>query len=398
MSDTYHLKITVLSPLHIGSGERLTPKSLWVRGGKTSVVDEQALFQKIAASPALLNQFEKFTLNPHQSLLQFFKSAHLAPADVALYTIEHLGKLPNKYYFSHIKVPGFPPRPYLPGSSLKGALRSAFLRSRLIDNPQERQRAANLVRQQMGEYRPKRKRADNALEQAVFGPDQHREWMRLFQLSDTLPISPAHLWATEVRILSIRGQGAGMRLDWKGWKPGKPTTLHPEVIRPGTILNGRLTILDELLSSDATPTLRFPTKMGSVRNLLWECNRVAQEQIVQEQEFGDKTKWQKGNKFYGWMGEQLARAAKSNACLLRLGWGAGYDDKTITDLLDDDTFEDVLDQYRLTVGRPGRKLNNPPLEKSLSPKSRKVALDKKNRWVPMGWIKIEIQPAEQGVS
>lgn len=398
MPKIFRLKITVLSPLHVGSGERLSPKSLWIHGGKANVVDEQALFQKVAASPSLLSQFEQFALYPHQSLAQFLRSAHLTPADVALYAIEHLGKQPNKYYFSHIKVPGCPPQPYLPGSSLKGALRSAFLRSRLVDNPQEQQRAAGLVRQGMEGYRPNPKRADDALEQAIFGKDQHHEWVRLFQISDTLAIPPVNLWATEVRILSIRGQGAGMHLDWKGWRPGKPTTLHPEVIRPGAILNARLTILDELLSPVAAQELRFPAKRGTVKNLLLECNRVAKEQLIQEWTFADATRWQDGQKFYGWMVEQLEKAAKSNACLLRLGWGAGFDDKTITDLLDDDTFEDVLDQYRLTVGRPERKLSNPPLDKPFSPKSRKVALDKKNRWVPMGWIKVEIQPAEQGFS
>lgn len=389
----YDVKITTLGPLHIGSGEKPGSKSRWLRDGRIWLVDEGALFQKIADAPHLLNRFEHFSLDKHQSLLGFLNAAHIDPKTVSLYKVRNLGGKPNRYYFSHIKTPGRPPKPYIPGSSLKGALRSALLRARLIEDEGMKERAAELVRQQMWGHHPNSKQADDALERAVFGPDQHHEWTRLFQVADTQPISTGDLWATDVRILSVRGPEGSYRLEEKTLGGGRPLTLYPEVIRTLADLRTRLVIQDELLSSQASGALRFPQRYGDVAQLLKACNRTAKEQLIQEWTFARDTRWELGQRYYGWMVEQLEKAMQNDACLLRLGWGAGYDDKTVTDLLDDDTFREVLDTYGLTVGRPGRRRNNPPMDKPFAPKSRNVALDSKGRWMPLGWVRMAVSPA-----
>jgi CRISPR type III-A-associated RAMP protein Csm5 len=156
------------------------------------------------------------------------------------------------------------------------------------------------------------------------------------------------------------------------------------------VLQTRLTIQDELLSSSVSGELRFPQEYGDVAQLLKACNRTAKEQFIQEWTFADETNWRIGQGFYGWMTDQLEKAMQSDGCLLRLGWGAGFDDKTMTDLLDDDTFREVLDTYGLTVGRPGRRRSNPPMDKRFAPKSRNVALNRKKQWLPLGWVRLEI--------
>lgn len=387
---TYDVKITVLSPLHIGSGERPGRKSRWHDQGRVWIVDQDALFRQLSDSPRLLSRFEQFCLNRHKKLGDFLHSARVDPQTVALYHLPCIGGWPNNYYFSHIKVPGRPPQPYIPGSSLKGAIRSALLRARLIDDARMEKKAAGLVRQQMGGYRPSRKHADDALERTVFGPDQHHEWTRLFQVADTQPISVENLWATEVRIRSVRGSEGRYCLEEKKLGRGRPLTLYPEVIRPRSVLQTRLTIQDELLSSSVSGELRFPQEYGDVAQLLKACNRTAKEQFIQEWTFADETNWRIGQGFYGWMTDQLEKAMQSDGCLLRLGWGAGFDDKTMTDLLDDDTFREVLDTYGLTVGRPGRRRSNPPMDKRFAPKSRNVALNRKKQWLPLGWVRLEI--------
>lgn len=113
---------------------------------------------------------------------------------------------------------------------------------------------------------------------------------------------------------------------------------------------------------------------------------------MQELAFAEKTGWSEGREFYTGLANRWAKLP-SNVCLLRLGWGAGYDDKTITDQLDRDTFETVRQAYArsMPVGYPGRKPSNTPLAKEFSPKSRKVALDDKGRWLPLGWLRVELQ-------
>jgi CRISPR-associated protein Csm5 len=394
MTNTYRLEITVLSPLHIGSGERLGPKSVWVDDGRAWVVDEGALFRKLASSPRLLSQFERFSLDRRRSLKDFLQDAYIDPVAVALYELEHFGGRPNRFYMSHIKAPGRPPRLYIPGSSLKGAIRSALLRATLIQDSAQRQQAARHVRSQIHGSQPNRKRADDALERAVFGQDQHHEWTRLFQIADTQPVAiEKNLQSTEARILSVCNEGTGRLVEKKG-RRGQPISLYPEVIRRQIKLHARLTILDELLSPLAAKELGFPMNRSRVGALLEACNCVAEEQIQQEHTFATKTRWKLGELFYSQLKIRLEEAIADGACLLRLGWGAGYDDKTITDLLDDATFREVLDSYRLTVGRPHRSLRNPPLPRPFAPKSRTVALNRQNQWVPLGWVQFQLAPAK----
>jgi CRISPR-associated protein Csm5 len=390
---TYDVTITVLSPLHIGSGDQPGRKSRWLAEGRVWLVDEQALFQQLADTPHLIDRFERFSLDRGERLSNFLKAAHIDPASVALYGIRCVGGRPHRYYLSHIKVPGRPPRPYIPGSSLKGALRSALLRSHIIANKGMRKRAEGLVHRQMRGGRPSRKRADDALEQEVFGRDQHHEWTRLFQVADTAPAAIEDLWATEVRVLSLRGNKGHYRLEEKKLRGGRPLKLFPEVLRPFAKLHTRLTLLDEWLSPLASDELNFPGHYGDVAELLKACNRTARDHLIQEVSFAQQTHWELGRRYYGWLVDKLEEAMAQDACLLRLGWGAGYDDKTVTDLLDDGTFREVLDRYRLRVGRPHRDLGTPPLDKPFAPKSRHVAMDHKGRWLPLGWVLLKLEAA-----
>lgn len=388
LTESYTLKITVLSPVHIGTGERPTEKSRWESSGRLTVVDEDALFRAVAANPTRLSRFEQFCLNIG-GLGEFLQKEGIAAESVASYSLPRWGGPARRDYYPFIKIPGRPPQPYLPGSSLKGAVRSAFLRAALLGDDKLRARANEWVANEVKKPYHNPKRADDALERAHFGRDQHHEWPRLYQFMDTHPLTPDALAVAETRVLSINNSSGARTLREKEVAPGKPMQLYPEIFRPGVVLEGKLNFLTYLLSSPADAELRFSTQRGSAAYLIRQCNRVAQEQITQELTFAQQTAWTEGEKFYTWLANQWAKAP-ANLLFLRLGWGAGYDDKTITDLLDDQVFVAALDGYRLTVGRPGRRIQSPPLDKPFAPKSRKVAQDSKGRWLPLGWLKIEL--------
>ncbi len=386
LTESYTLKITVLSPVHIGTGERPTDKSRWESGGQLTVVDEDALFRAVAANPARLSRFEQFCLGA-VGLGEFLKKEGIVPESVTLYSLARWGGPARRDYYPFIKIPGRPPQPYLPGSSLKGAARSAFLRAALLGDAKLRSRANDWIEDEVGRSYHNPKRADDALEKAYFGRDQHHEWPRLYQFMDTHPLTPEALAVAETRVLSTRNNGGTQTLREKEVAPDKLMQLYPEVLRPGVVLEGKLNFLTYLLTPPADAELRFNTQRSSAAYLIRQCNRVAREQIEQELIFAQKTAWTEGEQFYNRLANQLL-ALPSNTCLLRMGWGAGFDDKTITDLLDDKVFLDVINGYRLSVGRPGRR--GAPLPKPFAPKSRKVAQDSKGRWLPMGWLKIEL--------
>jgi hypothetical protein len=78
-----------------------------------------------------------------------------------------------------------------------------------------------------------------------------------------------------------------------------------------------------------------------------------------------------------------------------MGWGSGYDAKSITDLLDTETFKMVVDVHRNTrgLGYPG----NVPGSNWLgwdedAPKSRKVVVQSGGKLEPMGWMEMRFTP------
>ena len=80
--------------------------------------------------------------------------------------------------------------------------------------------------------------------------------------------------------------------------------------------------------------------------------------------------------------------------ILPMGWGSGYDAKTVTDLLTDEVFEAVVETYRNTegLGRPGNMPGNPWMGPDDSPKSRKVVIRADQTLEPVGWVVVQLNP------
>ncbi len=80
-----------------------------------------------------------------------------------------------------------------------------------------------------------------------------------------------------------------------------------------------------------------------------------------------------------------------------MGWGSGYDAKSITDLLGTETLKKVVDIHRNTrgLGYPG---NRPGPEwlgwDEDAPKSRKVIVRLDGKLEPMGWVAMRFTPAD----
>jgi hypothetical protein len=94
--------------------------------------------------------------------------------------------------------------------------------------------------------------------------------------------------------------------------------------------------------------------------------------------------------------------------LLPLGWGSGYDAKTITDLFSVQTFKSVVNAYGLKnlrafrnvqgLGRPGNIPGNNWLGAADSPKSRKVIYLNETQAIPVGWVALRLEPANEAAN
>lgn len=376
------LTIEIVSPVHIGTGERLNRMEFVEQNGKVYIIDEQKFIQRVTETPQLQAEFENLCLQGGR-LTDLLRKNNIPITEVTQYGVRKDGRLSSNI-LPFIKTPGTPPSPYVPGSSIKGALRSAFLRGALLRGILPKNKAQAKVEAQLSLR--KSKKADDALEQDYFGKDQHHEWVRVLQITDTKPVSPQKLHVTDVRVFSSTRDGA---LKEKDTRYGKTMILNPEVLWPKTRLQSYLIVNNYLTQKPAAKTLNSKQWAARVADFAVYCNEVAKDQIAQEIAFfslhnqGDVVAWYKelDNK------RKLLEQGRF-ACLLRLGWGAGFDDKTVSDIFDDRTFDDIRHRYSLSVGKPNGR-NARHLNKDLSPKSRKLAVARGNHeenHLPLGWV------------
>ena len=121
------MRLRVLSPLHIGNGNRLTPVDIYPTKDRVYVLDIEKLFNDLQRLGVDLEEILALLKNPpgeHYVWKGYIEEYHLNPADYALYSLPVFGE-PGKTSMQineFIKSNG---RPYIPGSSLKGAIRTA---------------------------------------------------------------------------------------------------------------------------------------------------------------------------------------------------------------------------------------------------------------------------------
>lgn len=126
------LKLETLSPVFIGSGESLTKKEyIYDRKTKMIYMLDLGKFIGFLAERSLLKAYERYLLQPRNNDLYFFlyenKVEKKDYEKFTLYTLD-AGEIISQDKFRGILtfVKGADGLPYIPGSSLKGAIRTAI--------------------------------------------------------------------------------------------------------------------------------------------------------------------------------------------------------------------------------------------------------------------------------
>ena len=134
--ETFRLRVTPITPVHVGSGELLEPYAYLLRDGELWVLDPIAFLEAVPPEAAVryLEALEKGPFRAREALLELATRHDLGPAvawrapvseDFQAFVSEALergrGELGVRIFPRSLKGP------YLPGSSLKGALRTVFL-------------------------------------------------------------------------------------------------------------------------------------------------------------------------------------------------------------------------------------------------------------------------------
>ncbi|MBC8446331.1 MAG: type III-A CRISPR-associated RAMP protein Csm5 [Chloroflexi bacterium] len=365
--------IELLSPLHIGTGASLLAGVDWIqRDGYVYVADQNALLETVfdrageegRSDAAIAQAIAGMTLN------DLVKAGYLTKEDFAadspLFRYRLRGAPAMNQISEQIKdVYG---QPYLPGSSLKGALRTVLaVGGAMVRKP----RFDRLGRSRSWAAQP--------VERELFGRNPNYDLLRALQVSDSGPVSPDHLKLERANIYPTAGQ----RTEY-GRQSG--LDIDVETLRQGTALQAPIKIEGYLFGDQAERELKFGKRKGWLLNLPQWGRTIAGQRIASEIEFFQQRA--DGRVVLGFYSRlvQTWEGLGENEFLLQVGWGTGWLSKTFGKLLQEDAreFERLLKDYRMTVER-GRQPGDP------FPRSRHLARVGEHPAVPLGWIKVKLE-------
>ena len=368
---TTRYTLTCLSPVHVGAGAQLSKFDGVYHDRQWFVIDLDA----VLAHPDVDANALAHAMSARNFSWDVWLHQHgLAAAEMALYALP----CPQDPEAAAIRdaIKTYLRQPYLPGSSVKGALRTAVLTQLLTNARTAGTQTWRNVQQKLGALEGNPRRLGQPIERAMLGRDPNHDLMRAVQVGDSQPVAIEHLAVGLVWTYTLRGG----RLVEKREANGDYKSFV-EWLLPDTSL--RLDVrLDEYLFGDAArKELRFGNAQEqAVRGLARTCNVHAQVLMAVEKAFFSTCGPTVLHEFYQEL-EATLSALPDGAFLLNVGWGGGWEVKTLGDLLrtalGQAGFQKLRQQYRL-----GRRPDAP------FPKTRRLAYEGGAAQWPMGWVKL----------
>ncbi len=355
LAQSYRLTIETLAPLHVGGGRgRLIRDVDFVEAdGMAYLVDLEKLWQVVGDEQLA-----------HWNEPEFRLSDLIEPADYsacAASVVPLAGHLETGTGLLD-PIRDVSGRPYLPGSSIKGALRSALFRS-----------VAGLVNfEQLGRSRSW---AGQPAERAEFGSSPNRDLLRTLRVFDSTPVDPDALRAEVVAIYSLRGD----RLLPKGQGFRWSVISFPT----GTRLESAVSV-DLWTLGTSSPRLDFREKAAWIAGLARRCREASDVLIGAERGFYAEVGQPALERFYRRLADRSASLSEGEF-LLPIGWGTGWLAKTKGPALRDQPgFDDV--RARFSLGRFGVPV---------FPKSRRLVESGPDRPDgPVGWVLARLEPSD----
>ena len=136
---TATLTLTPRGPLHCGSGTKYTKKEYLFdpRSGRVSILDQEKFF-RLLLNKRLADRYEGFVLGPDTNLYAFLRGCGCTPDElraVTRYVLDAGDALDGNHSLKEIQAfqRDGQGRAFLPGSTLKGALRTAWLAARMLE-------------------------------------------------------------------------------------------------------------------------------------------------------------------------------------------------------------------------------------------------------------------------
>lgn len=356
---TYRLDIEVLTPLHVGSGTKLLEGFDFAR--------HKGRIYRLNVDRILTDRWPDDE-RQQDLLLGQPPAALLTPTDYR----------PDSDYFVY-SLAGEPElrevieqirdaqgRAYLPGSSLKGALRTGLLRG-LIGQK------TIIGRSEIGPGGGPREavRAAKGIEEKWLGNDPNHDILRAVQVADSAPLPGAALKLQRVQMVP-------------------QLNVDVEAIERGTRLSASLRIDTWLLQQTSSGLAWSDRAREIVRRLPEALTIIARQRVLHEYEHHLQRRDAQAATFYGKLGEELASEQwPKNQFVVQVGFAAGWRSKSVLGNLPNDSplLEEVVHDFQMDRGggRGRGWVRGQPF-----PKARHLAFIGGQPALPLGWLKVRL--------
>lgn len=344
-------RLTVLTPLLVGDGAKLSPIDYMVWKDQVNVLDQGRIFRLLARGPRLENYLkqiakaEKLDFASWGGFAQNFAKRRI-PFEHPAYTA-YWERLPA----DQLHIPTFATGaagPYLPATAIKGALRTALV-FRLADG-----RTFQEIEAALSAERPPRQPGLIAEERTAGNSGRSR--LRTLALGDSRPVDPACLKIYLLRVATLERGGAGkLELRWKQAPRGsveprqveQSTPQFAEMASPGTVFEGRAAERAFFSHPEVAGALGWNTPLRPPQ-IFEMANDYAAAMLAAHRQYaawaGLAVLEETLQRLEARLGEARAR---EDACLLALGWGAGFLSKAVALAAPGEEFRQVLRHHPL---------------------------------------------------
>ena len=359
INQTVKLGLEILTPTQAGSGEELFKELDYIdRAGEAFVVDQVQSFNALASGNLALD-----TLLASGSRLSDLVNAAGQDFGYRLPWLSAKQKIPDKF---REQVKDAFNRPYLPGTALKGAIRTALIAEWLRSMKPEHYSHLLPIKKGSKNW------AASRLMQALIGKDAKKDIFRPFKTRDTL-FTSSDICLADIRWLNEnRWRSMTKKKSFPDWKIADG--IFAEVIKPGSLTQTTLQ-WDGFLLSDSCWQ-----QQGTIANMLPKDFAALREQLNKH------AKYRLGREidFYQSQGKQQPKAEcqriltqlenDQDAAYLQLSWGSGWRGMT-----GDWASEEQVKSFRelFGLGRHGKPF----------PKTRRLVVSGEPK-LPLGWVRL----------
>lgn len=372
---SHKVSLTTLSPVFIGAGEEhvLSPYSDFVQRGNSLVYIEtdrlqEAMQDDKAFVEAYVKGVRQFENNRSTFSLEDFITGTLGREvdDFASRVVRIEGDIQKNHIRRFIATGG---KPFIPGSSLKGAIRTAVLVDWLLNTPNGKKQLAEIkMHVEKRDWRSL-KRVD--IEKQCFGSIAN-DAFKYLRVSDSEAVDRPALTVSAMKRVSLRIARKSFR------RSSSDIPQWSETLMPATASKMFLS-----MTAPKGKTQFSFLNERSVAPLFAVLNKVSLDSCLRElDELEGNKEFGEFFRFYENL-EQEIKSLKANEAILRLGGGKTWFNNSIGLSIDSDAFGDekLLGQY-LDLLRIG---------KLPFPSTRSAVLKNNVPFYPLGWIKLSVE-------